>query len=56
MLVLARRESEKIVIDGRITISVMKMQGKVVRLGIEAPREVPIRRQELGAEKRVVSV
>jgi carbon storage regulator len=55
MLVLSRRESEQIVIDGRITVTVVKVKGKVVRLGIEAPREVPIRREELGAGRRVVA-
>jgi carbon storage regulator len=55
MLVLSRRESEQIVIDGRITVSIVKVQGKVVRLGIEAPKEIPIRREELGAEKKMVA-
>jgi len=56
MLVLSRRESEQIVIDGRITVSIVQVKGKVVRLGIEAPREVPIRREELGVGKKVVAV
>lgn len=55
MLVLSRRESEQIVIDGRITVSIVKVKGKVVSLGIDAPREIPIRREELGAEKEVVA-
>lgn len=47
MLVLTRKKKESIVIDGRITITVIQMQGNTIRLGIEAPREVSIRRKEL---------
>ncbi len=47
MLVLARRESQSIVIDGRITVTVIEIRGNQIRLGIEAPREVPVRREEL---------
>ena len=47
MLVLSRREGESIVIDGDIRVTVLKSNGKVTRLGIEAPKKVPIRRSEL---------
>jgi carbon storage regulator len=47
MLVLSRRTNESIVIDGNITISVLGTKGNNVRLGIEAPKEIPIRRKEL---------
>ena len=47
MLVISRRTNESFVIDGNITITVLRMQGNNVRLGIEAPKEVPIRREEL---------
>jgi carbon storage regulator len=47
MLVLSRKTNESIVIDGNITISVLQVKGKIVRLGIEAPKEIPIRRKEL---------
>jgi carbon storage regulator len=47
MLVLSRKTNEGIVIDGNITISVLQVKGKIVRLGIEAPKEIPIRRKEL---------
>ena len=47
MLVLSRKENERIVIDGRITITVVKIRGNQIRLGIEAPQGVPIRREEL---------
>ena len=47
MLVLSRREDESIVINGNIKIVVTAIQGGRVRLGIEAPQEVPIQRQEI---------
>jgi carbon storage regulator len=50
MLVLTRRENERIVIDGRITVTVVRVEGNKIRLGIEAPLEVPIMREELLAK------
>jgi carbon storage regulator len=47
MLVLARKQGQTIVIDGRIKITVLKVKGSAVRLGIDAPEEVSIRRGEL---------
>jgi len=48
MLVLSRRQSESIVFPGLdVTIRVVSVQGGVVRLGIEAPRDVPVLRHEL---------
>lgn len=47
MLVLSRRVGESIVIDGRITIKVFEVRGGAVRVGIEAPREVEVLREEL---------
>jgi len=47
MLVLSRKKSEGIVINGEIRIHVLRIRGKTIRLGIEAPEEVPIRRLEL---------
>ncbi len=47
MLVLSRKLSESIVIDGRITVTLVEVQGNKVRLGIEAPREIPVHRSEL---------
>lgn len=49
MLVLSRKRNESIVIDGSIVITVVEIRGDKVRLGIEAPREVPIHRQEVFA-------
>jgi carbon storage regulator len=47
MLVLSRKRDETIVIDGNIRITVVGIRGNHVRLGIEAPVEVPILRKEL---------
>ncbi len=47
MLVLSRKEQEKLVIDGNIVITVVRITGGVVRIGIEAPPKISIRREEL---------
>ena len=47
MLVLTRKPGERIVIGENITVTVLKIQGHQIRLGIEAPKEIPIRRKEL---------
>ena len=47
MLVLNRKIGERIVIGDGIVVTVVKVQGKQVRIGIEAPASVSIRRQEL---------
>jgi carbon storage regulator len=47
MLVLSRKNRETVVIDGRITIKVLDIKGSTIRLGIEAPPDISIRRGEL---------
>jgi carbon storage regulator len=47
MLVLTRKEKEGILIGDDITITVTKIEGNQIRIGIEAPKDVLIRRQEL---------
>lgn len=47
MLVLNRRVGESLIIDSTITIKVVSCRGSQVRLGIEAPENTPIFRQEL---------
>ena len=49
MLVLSRKKNESIVIDENIVITVVEIRGDKVRLGIKAPREVPIHRSEIHA-------
>jgi carbon storage regulator len=47
MLVLSRKQDEKIIIGDSITLMVVSIQGDKVRLGIEAPKEVTIHREEV---------
>jgi carbon storage regulator len=47
MLVLTRKERQSIKIGDGITLTIVAVRGKQVRFGIEAPRDVPIRREEL---------
>lgn len=47
MLVLSRKTGEEIKIGGKITVSVTRIQGNRVYLGIDAPQEVEIRRSEV---------
>jgi len=47
MLVLSRKLNEEIIIDGCIRVRVIEMKGNHVRLGIEAPDDVPILREEV---------
>jgi len=47
MLVLSRKDTERIFIGDTIVVTVVKIQGGVVRLGIEAPPEIEIAREEL---------
>ena len=46
MLVLSRKKNESIVINNDITVTVVEIRGDKVRLGIVAPKEVPVHRQE----------
>jgi carbon storage regulator len=47
MLVLSRKKNESIIIDDKITIVVVEIRGDKVRLGVEAPKEVPVHRREV---------
>lgn len=47
MLILSRKINESIVIDGRITVKIVRVDGEVVKIGIQAPAEVPVHRQEV---------
>ena len=50
MLVLSRRLGESVVIGDNVVVTVLEIRGDVVRLGVDAPRAVQVRRQELLAE------
>lgn len=47
MLVLTRRKNESIVIGDDIVVTVLEVKGEQIRLGITAPRDVQVYRQEL---------
>ena len=50
MLILSRKPGESVVIDGHIRVKVVRVEGEVVKLGIEAPVTVPVHRQEVYEE------
>ena len=52
MLILSRKLGESIVIDGRIVVKIVRVDGDTVKVGIDAPGEVPIHRQEVYQEIR----
>ena len=47
MLVLSRKKNESIIIDNNIVVTVVEIRGDKVRLGIVAPKDVPVHRQEV---------
>ena len=50
MLVLTRKSNQSIMIGDEIEVSVLAVMGEKVRIGIEAPREVPVFRKEVYLE------
>lgn len=53
MLVLTRKQNQEILIGENVKITVLKMKGNTVRLGIEAPREISVVRGELNREEPI---
>jgi carbon storage regulator len=53
MLVLSRRIGERLVIDDTITVTVIEIRGGQIRLGVEAPPEIPIWREEVLAKQEM---
>ena len=47
MLILSRRKDESVIIDGRIEVAVVDIKGDQVKLGIKAPRDVKVFRNEV---------
>jgi carbon storage regulator len=47
MLVLCRKPEESVYINGNIVVTVLGIQGNKVRIGIDAPREMPVHRREV---------
>ncbi|GLY03272.1 MULTISPECIES: carbon storage regulator CsrA [Actinoplanes] len=52
MLVLTRRAGESVMIGDEVVITVLEARGDVIRLGIEAPRDVQVHREEVYRELR----
>jgi carbon storage regulator len=56
MLVITRKTGERVRLGEDVTVTVLEISGSTVRLGIEAPRELPVHREEvwsaLEAQKR----
>lgn len=50
MLVLSRKVNESIVIDGCVTVKILRVEGDVIKLGIQAPSNIPVHRQEIYEE------
>ena len=50
MLILSRKSGESIVIDGRIHVKIVRVDGDVVKVGILAPADVPVHRLEVYEE------
>ena len=55
MLVLTRRERERLKIRDEVTVTVLGIRGNEVRLGFEAPRSVPVHREEIYERIREMS-
>jgi len=47
MLVLSRKESERLIIGEKIVVTIVRIAGGSVRIGIEAPSDVQIQREEV---------
>jgi carbon storage regulator len=47
MLVLSRKRNESVIINDNIVVTVIDVRGDKVRIGIEAPRDVSVHRQEV---------
>lgn len=47
MLILTRKTNEKIKIGNEITLSIIEIKGEQVKIGVEAPKEVKVFRQEV---------
>lgn len=47
MLLLTRRPGEKVIINDNVTVTVLSIKGNQVRIGIEAPRDVKVHREEI---------
>ncbi len=47
MLVLTRRLGEKLIIGGNVTVTILGVKGNQIRIGIDAPRDITVNREEI---------
>jgi carbon storage regulator len=52
VLILSRKRKQQIVLGDRIVVTVVRIRGKTVQLGIDAPEEVPVHRKEIHDARR----
>ena len=52
MLILTRREGESVLIGDDVTITVLRVKGNQVRLGVNAPKNVAVQREEISERMR----
>jgi len=50
MLILSRKVGQSIVIGGNITVKVVRVDGDQIKLGIQAPENIPVHREEIQKE------
>lgn len=50
MLLLTRKKGEKIVIGDNVYVTVVEVKGDQVQIGIEAPKKIPVHREEIFKE------
>ena len=56
MLVITRKSGERICLGDDVTVTVLEISGSTVRLGIEAPAEIPVYRHEIWAAVKAENV
>ncbi len=51
MLILSRKVGQSIVINGNVIVKVVRMDGDQIKLGIEAPKEISVHREEIQRQR-----
>jgi len=56
MLVLSRKKDEQIIINDNIVVTIVEIRGDKVKIGIDAPNEIPVDRKEVAESKKKAGV